>query len=75
MGNGSMIFSGGYMWFFWIILLIIIIYLFKNVFTNNPDDSKINKTETAMEILEKRYANGEINDDEFNHQRDQLKNK
>ncbi len=74
-GNGSMIFGESYMWFFWIIFFIIIIYLPKNSFTNNRDNTRINKTETAMGILEKHYASGEIIDDEFNHQQEQLKNK
>ncbi|MBE0494636.1 MAG: SHOCT domain-containing protein [Thiomicrospira sp.] len=55
-GGGMM----GGMWFFWLILLIIIVvFLFKLVGT--PSKS----AESAMELLKKRYANGEINKQEF----------
>ena len=55
LGDGMM----GGMWFFWLIMLIAIIFLIKHFLAPSQPP------ERALELLKKRYANGEINKDEF----------
>lgn len=45
----------------WIIPLIIIIFIFYLLKDNKPKDKKI----SAQDILDKRYANGGIDEDEY----------
>jgi len=50
-------FGGMFMIFFWVMLLLICISLMRKGCSH--------KTETAEEILKKRYARGEISQEEF----------
>jgi len=52
-------FMGGGMWLFWLILLIVIFFLIKQFVPQSKS------TESAMEVLKKRYSSGEINKEEF----------
>ncbi|GAB4172278.1 MAG: hypothetical protein Kow00108_06900 [Calditrichia bacterium] len=58
---------GGFMGFgflFWIIFLIILVWVVKSLLdkqNSGPSSSK----EDALDILKKRYANGEISREEF----------
>ena len=58
-------FMGGGMWLFWLILLVVMFVLIK-LFVS-PKDS-----ESAMDILKKRYANGEITNEQFEEQKKNL---
>ncbi|MDR9497751.1 MAG: SHOCT domain-containing protein [Hydrogenovibrio sp.] len=62
-------FGGGGMWFFWLILLVVIVFLIK-AFMNQSGDSQ-----TPMEILEKRFAKGEITQEQFEEQKRILQSK
>ncbi len=55
------------MWLIPILLVIIVIYLLKE---NNKDKGK---TSSAQDILDKRYANGEIDTQEYEEKSDALK--
>jgi len=55
-------FGGGFMWIFWILIIFAIVMLFK---TGDSGRSSDEREDTALEILEKRYARGEIDEDEF----------
>jgi putative membrane protein len=59
-------FMGGGMWLFWLILLVVMIMLFK-LFVSPAKD-----TESAMDILKKRYAKGEITKEQFEEQKKSL---
>jgi putative membrane protein len=62
--------SGLHMWLYWILLtlfFVAIIYLVGQAFTGS---SKSNKS--ALEILEKRYAKGEIDQAEFEQKKRDL---
>lgn len=60
-------FMGGmwFGWIFWIAIIGLIIYLILRQ-TNRRNNNKIvNKDETPLDILKKRYARGEITKEEF----------
>ena len=51
----------------WLIPLLLIVVLIYFVMENKKKDS------SARDILDKRYANGEIDEDEYRKKRDALK--
>ncbi len=61
--------GGGFMWIFWILIIIAIIALVRSF---SGGAAKASSSESPMEILRKRYANGEISDEEFEHRRKEL---
>jgi putative membrane protein len=54
---------------FWILLILGIVYLVKMIAGGTK---KVETTESALEILKKRYAKGEINKEEFEKIKDDL---
>lgn len=65
--NSSMYgFMGGGMWIFWLIMLVIGFVLIKSFIKNSKE------SETAIDILKKRYAKGEITKQEFEEQKKTL---
>lgn len=62
--------GGGFMWIFWFLIIAGIFFLFQNAFKGNADNSS--ETETPMEILKKRYARGEIDEEEYERRRKEL---
>ena len=66
-------FGGGFMWIFWIILIMVLILIIKGVMGTNPV-SKMSDTESPLDILKKRYARGEIDEDEYHKRRKDLEN-
>ena len=73
MGSGGdwMFFGGGFMWLFWIALIVVIAYAIKVVISGDPDTTKRNMEE-PVDILKKRYAAGEIDEDEYQRRRKEL---
>jgi putative membrane protein len=55
------------MWLIPVLLIIVIIYFLKD---NNQD-----KSPSAQDILDRRYANGEIDTEEYKEKSDALKKK
>lgn len=72
MGDGGHFFyGGGIMWLFWILIIAGIIFVFLNMSRgsfNNPPQKK----ESPLDILKKRYARGEIEEEEFERRRKEL---
>ncbi|MCB1763593.1 MAG: SHOCT domain-containing protein [Gammaproteobacteria bacterium] len=63
-------FGGGLMWLFWIVAIILIVWGVKLVL--GIGDRPRNKEGSALDILEKRYAKGEIDQAEFEQKRKDL---
>ena len=63
-------FGGGFMWFFWILVLVAVAWLVAIAARGAVGAGK--KSESALEILEQRYARGEIDRDEYLQKRDDL---
>lgn len=63
-------FGGGWMMvFWWFIILVLIVFVIRTLKNSGQDNQ--NK-ETPMEILERRYAEGEIDEEEFNKRKKEL---
>lgn len=55
-------FGGIVMLFFWILFIVFIVWIIKEVSGKNFNSSSSSK---ALDILKERYAKGEINKEEF----------
>ncbi|PLX67483.1 MAG: electron transporter RnfE [Denitrovibrio sp.] len=66
-GCGSLT-GGGFMWIFFIIIIGLLLYSF----VKDKRSTKTNVTGTAMEILNERYAKGELNADEYKRMKSEL---
>lgn len=64
---------GGFGWLFmlvfWALVIIGVVYLVKMVIGGTRSEEK---TETALDILKKRYAKGEISKEEFEEKKKTL---
>jgi len=69
--EGAMFFGGGFMWLFWILLIAILFVAIKGIVGTNSE-GKSSQNETPMDILKKRYARGEIDEEEFERRRKEL---
>jgi len=58
-GHGPFWGGGFFMIIFWICVIFVIVFALKNMFKGE------HKPETALDILKKRYAAGEISKEEF----------
>ncbi len=59
------------MWFIWFSIVILCIILFSRLL-NNSNKSKTFGSETPLDILKKRYANGEISTEEYEERKKAL---
>ena len=66
MGYG---FGGIVMWIFWIVLFVVVVWLVKSVISGQPNPPR---SLSALEILEQRYAKGEIDKEEFEQKKRDL---
>lgn len=68
-GNHSMF--GGGMWWFWLLMLVAIVAVLWTLWRVRPGQDA--KTEdNALAMLEKRYARGDISQDEFKQKKHDL---
>lgn len=63
-------FGGGFMWIFWIFLIVAAVWLIGFAVKSGAGDNR--KEKTALEILEERFARGEIDAEEFESKRKSL---
>ncbi len=61
--------GGGFMWIFWLLIIFVVVLLVKA--SSNKSDSN-QQYETPIEILEKRYARGEIDVEELQQRKKEL---
>lgn len=57
---------------FWIVIIAAAVWLFSNLFPKNRQTQTGDESETAVTILKKRYARGEISKDEYETMRHDL---
>jgi len=63
-GDFGMGFGGGiFMILFWVLVILGVVYLIRIVLRSGSETGKTR--ETAREVLEKRFASGEISKEEF----------
>ncbi len=71
MMSGNQCFMGGFMWIFWIAIIVGIFFLVKwIVMQSRPGGQQ--QGENSLEILKKRYARGEIDKEEFEQKKKDL---
>jgi len=66
--DGGMVFGGLFMWVLWLILIVIVIVVVKAFMGGGGRTTP----ESPMDILRKRYARGEIDEEEFKRRRRDL---
>lgn len=69
--DGGMWFGGGFMWIFWILLIVAVVWIIKAVSDTGSRTNNSNEN-SPLEILKKRYARGEIDEQEYKRRRKEL---
>jgi putative membrane protein len=59
------------MWMIWLPIVVICVFLLSR-FLNNSNKSNTFERETPLDILKKRYANGEISTEEYEERKKAL---
>ena len=62
------------MWIFWIIVVVAVVLVAKLMIVGLPGKSA-KASESPLEILQKRYASGDINQEEFERMKKELSTK
>lgn len=70
-GNFGMI--SGFMWFFWIFIIVGLYFIIKWILQQNQGN-EVKIEENPLEILKRRYAKGEIEREEFEEKNKDLFN-
>ncbi len=60
-----------YGWFFWIIILVLLVFIIIRLVGNRQQSPTQN--ETPLDVLKKRYANGEITKEQFEEMKRDLR--
>jgi len=64
MGGNFGFMGGGFMWIFWIAIIVGVVFLIRWVAQQNrPAEGKLE--ESSLELLKRRYARGEIDKNEY----------
>lgn len=68
-GSFGMGLGGGFMWIFWILILALIIWAVRFASSRNDDETS---HRSPREVLDERFARGEIEEDEYRRRRQEL---
>lgn len=55
----------GMMWIIWLIIMVVFCFIFLFRFFDKVNTNKFTEKETPLEILKKRYANGDLSTAEY----------
>ncbi len=69
--GGGMWFGGGFGWIFWIVIIAVLVWVIKMA-SDKGSASRSSNDDSPLEILKKRYARGEIDEQEFERKRKEL---
>jgi putative membrane protein len=64
--------GGGFFILFWVIVIVAIIFIIRWLVQQGGRHRGAGHEETALDILKKRYARGEINKDEYEQKKKDL---
>lgn len=62
----------GYGWIFWIAIIALIVFLIIRFTNQNKSNRNIGTGDSSLDILKKRYAQGEISKEEFERMKKDL---
>ena len=62
--------GGGFMWLFWILLIVVIVWVVKAA--TSADGKRDSSHRSPLEILQERFARGEIDEEEYERKRNLL---
>ncbi len=69
-------FGGGFMWIVWILLIVLLVWVIRAAAggggSGGGSSAPPPTPETPLDILRKRYARGEIDDEEFERRKREL---
>ncbi len=72
-GGFWMLLGGPFMWLLWLLLGLLIFWLLKSLFSSSGGDrGRRRDSATPLEILQRRFARGEIDEQEFLRRRELL---
>ena len=60
------------MWIVWILLIVLLVWVIRAAAGGGSSGSSPPPSETPLDILKKRYARGEIDDEEFARRKREL---
>ncbi len=72
MGGGRWGFGMGLWWLFWIALLVLVVVAIWRLLQRGGGGAERRSGESALEILEQRYARGEIDREEYEEKKRDL---
>lgn len=72
-GNSMFFGRGIFMFIFWILIAISVVSIFRNLYFGRVGSFRGNKNENFIEILKKRYVNGEITREEYQEIKQKLR--
>ena len=70
--EGHLFFGGGFMWVFWLLVIAGVFFLIQNLAKGSSSRSSNEYDDSPLEILKKRYARGEIDEEEYERRRKKL---